>query len=215
MERTVPGATFWNFIAIAQQGWAWSMQPYGRLDVARNQYAQDLLDSDYTHLLMFDIDHKHPVDVVKRLGQRWLEDPQRLVVGALAFRRGPPFDPCFFYRDDDGRYYSLAEWEQGCLSCDVIGFSAVLFHRSVFERLPKPWFRFDYAKAGRGIWTGEDFAFCMAAREAGIGIYCDTALVTPHLVEQWAVEDTFTSYRQAQAGASLRPTGQAPVDGGK
>ncbi len=111
MERQINQQAFWSFIRIAQQGVPFFSLPYTRCDIARNSFAQDLLNSDHTHLLMLDSDHVHPTDIIQRLVRWVLEDSRRLVVGGLNFRRGEPYDACAYLKDDDDTIYTLTEWE--------------------------------------------------------------------------------------------------------
>ena len=66
--------TFDNFWQIAAQGVQPLFMNYTRTDLARNKAAAMLLDSDFTHLIMLDVDHKHPPDIVQRLSQWFLRD---------------------------------------------------------------------------------------------------------------------------------------------
>jgi GT2 family glycosyltransferase len=50
----------------------------------------------------------------------------------------------------------------------------LLIKMSVFDKLSKPYFRFDTDASGAIV--GEDYVFCDRAREAGFRIWCDAAL---------------------------------------
>ncbi|RPJ24411.1 MAG: glycosyltransferase family 2 protein [Planctomycetaceae bacterium] len=142
MERTMAHAddVFFNFLAIAQNGVPFIKQNYTRTDVARNKMAMQLLQSDFTHLLMLDVDHIHPTDIVQRLARWVVADPGKQVIGGLNFRRGEPYEPCCFLIGPDGRYYAPAEWERGLVKVDIIGTGSILISREVFERMQPPWF---------------------------------------------------------------------------
>lgn len=58
------------------------------------------------------------------------------------------------------------------LELDACGFGCVLTHRSVFEKVEPPWFRWHK--------SGEDFYFCRLAQGAGIQIYGDMGCVVGH-----------------------------------
>lgn len=190
MERTIPEAAVWGLIGIAQQGYPFIRQGYTRTDVARNQFAEHLLSTDCTHLLMLDLDHDHPMDIVTRLG-RWADDEHQVIAG-LAFRRGPPHDPLMFYQDEAGQWYAPTEWPQGLVSAGIVGTGAILIDRRVFERLPRPWFAYSYDKPE--AWPGEDIWFCRLCREAGVTLWCDTTTVSPHMGTQWIDEAAFRTY---------------------
>src|SRR5512139_1698249 len=63
---------FWN---IAQQGVPLFHRPYHRTDYLREKYAEELLRSDFTHILMLDSDQKHPATVVQKLARNVIDDP--------------------------------------------------------------------------------------------------------------------------------------------
>src|ERR1044071_1567025 len=70
--------------------------PSQRVDVNRNNIVRMFLQAskrDDDTLVMLDSDHVHPADIVERLVAHDVG-----VVGALAFTRGAPFMPCFFFR---------------------------------------------------------------------------------------------------------------------
>lgn len=196
MERTVLEPSFWSFIALAQQGYAFVSRPYDRIDVTRNRFAQHLLDTpEYTHLLMLDMDHLHAPDIPERLARHWLRDPEKLVIAGLNFRRSEPYDPLVWVQGPDGTMYSLTDWPKGLLKCNVVGTGAMLIHRSVFERIPRPWFENDYSLAANAdAWPGEDVGFCKKCGEAGIDIWCDTTTTSPHLGFTAVSQETYRGY---------------------
>ncbi len=191
MERTIPEESVWGLIGIAQQGYPFIRQGYTRTDVARNQFAEHLLTTDCTHLLMLDLDHDHPPDIVTRLS-RWADDGHQVIAG-LCFRRSPPHDPLMFYPDGD-KWYAPTEWPRGLVSAGIVGTGAILIDRRVFERLPKPWFGYSYDGAAAGGYPSDDIWFCRLCREAGIGLWCDTTTVSPHMATRWIDEKAFRSY---------------------
>jgi hypothetical protein len=183
-----------DLIAIAQRGHPFVRIPYTRTDLARNSLAEHLLSEErFTHVLMLDADHRHPHDIVERLSRWVIEDPSRQVVAGLAFRRGAPFDPCMYMEADNGQVYVPDEW-QGLLRVDLAGTAAMMISREVFERIPRPWFAFDYSGAAKREYPGEDMWFCRRCKEHGIPIWVDTTTVSPHLIENWVTEGTFRSY---------------------
>jgi hypothetical protein len=198
VERNVSSMAFWNFLSIARTGIPIMASPYsGRVDRTRNIMASSLLGSNFTHLLMLDSDHAHPVDIVPRLVRHVVADPSRLVVSGLNFRRGEPFDPCCWIMGDDGKPYAPAEWDQGLVRVDVCGAGSMLVAREVFEQLPFPWFYHDYSKVPEE-WPGEDVMFSIACMEHGIDIWVDTTTQSPHLLEVGIAEGTYRNYLARQ-----------------
>jgi hypothetical protein len=194
LERTLPSLVFHSFWAIARRGWPLLEGGYGRIDVNRNRFARQLLNSDYTHLLMLDLDHLHPPDVVERLGRWMLEDPDRLVVSGLYFRRGEPFDPLAFVFGPEGGLHPLVEWPHGCIEVHAFGNGMLLVHRSVFERLEPPWWAYDYGRAHDDVYPTEDMYFCYLCREAGIKLWVDTTTTSSHIIENLVAEATWRAW---------------------
>jgi len=80
----------------AQLGYNHLVQGYRRTDDARNKAVVALAEvaqDDRDVLVMLDADHMHPIDIIERLVAHDVG-----VVGAMAFRRGEPFDVCAFRR---------------------------------------------------------------------------------------------------------------------
>ena len=199
LERAISHADqcFWQFMAIAQQGPTFFPLPYQRTDLFRNKVATKLLQSDFTHLLMLDIDHIHPADIIQRLAKWYIIAPQVQVVGGLNFRRGKPFEPCAF-KIEDGAVYSIAGWGKGLVEVDALGTGCIMVAREVFEQIEPPWFYNSYERAWRDEWPGEDIGFSNKCRDAGIKLYCDTTLTSPHLTTSKIDESTFRNHLKAQ-----------------
>lgn len=196
MERTLAHAdkVFFNFLGIAQQGFPFIQIGYGRTDLVRNRMALHLLSTDFTHLVMLDADHIHPIDIVQRLMTSFIRKPDLRIVGGLNFRRGEPYDPCAFIRGDNGMYYPMAEWERGLIRVDALGTGCIAIDRRVFEQIEPPWFWNDYSRIMDDVWPGEDMGFAEKCREAGIMQYCDTTITSPHMIDGVVEESAYREY---------------------
>lgn len=195
VERTINQHAFHAFLRIAQRGHAFIKKPYTRTDIACNSFVEQLLESDFTHLLILGSDHIHPPDVVERLIKWVKEDGDRKVVAGLNFRRGAPFDPLAFV-EHEGQYCPIAEWEQGLVKVDLLGTGTCLISREVFETIPKPWFYYDYSKVQEGKWISEDITFCNLCTQYGFDLWVDTTTVSPHLITTSIDENTFRQYME-------------------
>jgi len=97
-----------------------------------------------------------------------------------------------------GDWFDLTDWPDGLLKCDVVGTGAMLIHRSVFERIPTPWFTNDYSQVqALDMWPGEDVGFCHKCGDAGIDIWCDTTTTSPHLSTTAVDQATYRAYIEA------------------
>ena len=196
MERSIGHASrvFPNFMQIAAQGVPMMRMDYQRTDVARNHAALELIRSEeYTHVIMLDIDHVHPVDIVQRFSRWFMLDPEVKVVGGMNFKRSDPHSPCCFFINEDGDVATPAVWEQGLIEVDAIGTGSIMISREVFERIEPPWFFNTYNKEDvmRDIWPGEDMGFSELCRKAGIKMFVDTTTTSPHMTDRAIDEQDF------------------------
>lgn len=177
---------------------------YTRTDMARNNLVSSFLElssEPNDTLVMFDDDHIHAPVSLERLVS-WDVG----VVGALTFRRGEPYYPCFFVRDEkSGNLMMPSTWEQSLAKGAIVGTGAIAIQRWVFEKLlqsgyPFPWFRYEYPilanngyldadgklapnkAVGAGyVSPSEDMYFGSLCEKAGIPHHCDMGLIAPHL----------------------------------
>jgi hypothetical protein len=192
-EQTIP-----RFVALGSLGAEFMWFPYGRIDLVRNLAGIQLLRSDFTHLIMLDADHEHPVgnnDIIRRLARWTIVKPDVQVVGALNFKRGKPFNPvCYVETKDEGIFSALSDWTPGLLKVALSGAGAIMINREVFEQLPMPWFYNIYDKAYLGEYPGEDIGFSINCMKNGIDMYVDTTTTCPHLTASTINEETFRKF---------------------
>lgn len=195
MERTVNAHAVMALLDVSIHAHHYNVlrinMAYKAVDDARNSACKIFwrnTSDDEDVLVMLDNDHKHPANIVEHLIARC--DAEHEVVGALAFRRSQPHDPCFYQVPVDGGDTQVATSFDGSLvRCDIVGTGAIAIRRSAFRKLREaghdwPWFRFVY-KDGmeHDIRQSEDWSFGLLCRNIGISHWCDTSIVTPHLGE--------------------------------
>ena len=196
---------FYQFMRIVSQGIDIIEHPYGRTDYVRNivsdEFRKPMRGNEpfYTHILMLDADHVHPVDIIQRLAKRVLENPDRLVVAGLNFKRTAPFTPCAFLKDPNGgdNFYSMMDIPEGIIEVAAIGTGCILIAREAFDRLEKPYFYYEYAGADDGNYPSEDIGFSVNCRKAGIKIWCDTTVTSPHMSDVYVDKLTHERYWEA------------------
>jgi hypothetical protein len=115
-------------------------------------------------LLFLDSDMVFPPTALLRLILH-----QKDIVGATYTKRVAPFDVLGS---------KLAE-QPAVLSGDLLEMHRIptgclLINMQVFDKLAKPYFRFDTDDKGHIV--GEDYVFCDRAREVGFRIWCDAVL---------------------------------------
>lgn len=202
MERTFHYAAVYQFWHIAASG-SWPLAPiiYGRTDANRNLIAAWFLRSEYTHLCMLDADHLHAANIVEALARPMTQDPNRLIVAGVNFRRTYAYEPCIYRADADGRLAPVTDWDRtGLNKVDGVGTGCIMIARSVFETIPRPWFEYTYAFAADDLYPAEDLDFCVKARNAGIDIYADGRITSPHLGELAIDEATWAQVQKSEQG---------------
>jgi len=157
-----------------------TMGEFGRTMV--NPFTNSL----YTHILWLDDDHVFNPDLAISLARHGKD-----MVTALYFSRLEPFLPSVYVKDastDKYSHYPLIECPDSLFECDASGFGGMLMRRAVLDRVPKPWFTIDHR-------AGEDIAFCVAAREQGIKIYCDGGYKLGHVgAPMMVTEEVYRHY---------------------
>lgn len=163
----------------------------GPIDTLRNDLVEKALQIGATHIMMLDTDMDYHPQTIPRLLSHKLP-----VVGALTFRRYPPFDPIML-RGKLGDYESIDEWKEGELvEVDATGAGCLLFNMDVFKRMPKPWFKFRHLKTGEGI--GEDIGFCSDLKDAGYRIFVDTTVPSGHMTTLLVNHATYKLYKSVK-----------------
>lgn len=174
---------------------------YTRTDNARNLLCKSFLDipGQFDDLLvMLDVDHNHPADILDKFAAHPNEEG---VVGALAFRRGEPYDPLFFLRDEMGALRAPASFEYGnTYKCAIVSTSAIAIRRWVFNELNLrgynyPWFRYEYPT--NGAQPSEDMYFGRICEQAGIWHYVDTGVIIPHATLSWVNREVNEAFLKA------------------
>lgn len=185
--------------------------PYMRTDMARNRIAQSFLEVSSKPndvLVMLDGDHIHPSDVVQQLV--CYEPEQVGVIGALYFRRGAPYDPLFFVRDNEGRLRNPAEWTEGLVyECAIVATGAIAIRRWVFEKLDEegpgyPYFQYRYPEDNDFSMT-EDVWFGLECEKIGINHYVDTSVRTPHLRIDAVTQHNWEDYKGEHPEMTVDP----------
>ncbi len=162
------------------------MSPRIMIDSNRNIIAERMLENtDCTHLMMIDDDMIFSADAVMNLLKHNVD-----VVGCLAFKRRPNYNPCVYRKKEDGNYYPILPTV--FQEVDVVGTSGILIKREVLEKIPSPRFETGYDKEGlrfkKGSHFSVDFDFCLKCKDAGFKVYCDPAVQFKHIGEPEVVD---------------------------
>ena len=182
---------------MGQLGWTPLWAEYGRTDVTRQGLALAFLEHSANPndtLVMLDVDHEHPREVLERLAAHDVP-----VAAALNFRRGEPYQACAFRRSGVGDLHHLASFPPGLHRMDALGTGAIAIQRRVFERLQAlghVWFfKYEYGSPTDPLASpSEDMYFSKICEEAGIEMFVDTTIVSPHITLGLIDQDTHEAY---------------------
>lgn len=159
------------------------------VDSNRNNAVQRFLSSRFEWLLFIDSDVVPPIDVVERLLRHRKKIVSGLVWSSMAGEKGKSWEhdplpyPTSMIRDSEGEGWKVArkqlESNKTLIQVDAVGMACILIHREVFEKMDGNWFRLTYG--ANGICDGgEDFTFCMKAKEIGYEIWADKSVQCSH-----------------------------------
>lgn len=131
---------------------------------ARNNCVTGAQSVKAAYLMFIDSDMVFPPETIDRLLAH-----DKDIVGATYVRRGPPFDNLGKSIDAD------AAKQSGLVEMTHMPTGMLLIRMSVFDKLTKPYFRYN-TNEDLGLIDGEDMCFSRLAREAGFQIFCDLDL---------------------------------------
>jgi len=141
-------------------------------------------------ILWLDDDVIVPYGLMRKL--REVADPaERPFVAVVGHDRGAPFKPAVWDFDKVGRVTVSRQWEtetmpkSGVHRVDCTGLCAALWHRSLFEKIPQPWFISTpgevFPDGGIEHKINPDSWFCEKCRENNIPIHVCCDITIAHL----------------------------------
>ena len=147
------------------------MQTGSLISKQRQNLAQAAINSEFTHILWLDSDMSFPPDILETL----LEHDLDIVAGNYSTRSAPRKGVA---------YKTLGKWESWLKPSETtprlqpvegVGMGCMLVKTSVFSNMETPWYEVSWVPEWQEF-IGEDFYFCMAARQAGFNVWIDTLL---------------------------------------
>ena len=159
---------------------------------ARNLLAKKAIDEGFDRVLWLDSDMVFDADLMDRLSADM--DKGLQYVCGLFFTRKNPLKPCIYKymgnrTNENGEEAPAADPytdypREQVFPVDGSGFAAVMMTTDLIRKCgPSPFFPI--------MGFGEDFTFCLRAREAGATLWCDSAAKVAHIGQSLATEDVF------------------------
>ena len=157
------------------------------IDTARNSIVDEFLKMPGKYLMMIDDDHEFSPKTALKLMEHNVD-----IVGALAFKRRPDYQPCVYRQNqEDKQYYPILP--KVFQEVDVVGSGCIMIKKEVFEKVKFPYFYTEYDE--KGVHWSVDFRFCQKAKKEGYKIFVDPTVEIPHIGEQEIVNsNTFLKH---------------------
>lgn len=198
----IPSSFFYSFALMEKPDFTFIHADNGPIDTLRNDIVEKALSVGATNLIMMDVDMIYHPKTITRLLSHKLP-----IVGALCFRRYPPFDSIMLKEkvidEKTSGYESIDEWEEDALvEVDATGAGCLMFDMQVFRKMPYPWFRFQ--KQANGMTIGEDIGFCQDLKKAGYKIFVDTSVPSDHLTTMAVNRATNKLYNAMKAAKEIK-----------
>jgi hypothetical protein len=157
---------------------------------ARNKLVRNFMESDCTDFLFVDADVVINTDAVTRILA--LSSDKDVVAGSYPRRSKDAKFFLDFYLDEDGQ---LEFDDHGLMRVESVSTGFMLIRRHVIEHMIEKHPEWQYAGDGdgetehaifdfmilNGQYIGEDYAFCLRARQDGFKIYLDPMISLPHI----------------------------------
>lgn len=158
---------------------------------ARNKLAEKAVKEGFDRVLWLDSDMHFEPDLLERFN-RHLDNGLEFVCG-LFFTRKWPITPCVYSKcelqEKDGMFVPTiepAEYGTELIEVAACGFGAVAMSTDVLKRVMERDFAFSPLPG-----FGEDFSFCLRAREHGTHIWCDPNIKVGHVGISIINEETY------------------------
>lgn len=140
---------------------------------ARINIVKEAQKANCTHLLFVDSDMVFDADAAEKLLNR-----DKDIIGVNTNLRKLPLTSTVKFHNEKGE--KVFEPNGELFECQAVGTGFMLIKMSVFDKLPTPWFFYEYDEKG-DMKTGSDMWFCNKAREAGFKVFCDLSVKVGHI----------------------------------
>jgi hypothetical protein len=158
---------------------------------AREKIVEFAKNNDCKYILYLDSDMVPPNDMLFKMLEH-LKNPDIDIISGMAFKRTPPFQPCFYTKlqYDSKKFEPYLESpvefpDVGLLPIQGAGMACCMIKTELFNKIKKPYF-FPLPN------LGEDLTFCYKARiEANAKMFCDLSIDTGHIAQMPISKDHF------------------------
>ena len=142
---------------------------------ARDRLTREAIESNADRVLWLDSDMQFGVDLMQRLAEDM--DTGMDFVSGLYFKRQFPVVPLLSKLQDDKLAPCLDYPKDQVFEVDATGFGACMMSTKLLKDVVDTFGSPFYPVAGHG----EDYSFCVRARELGYKLYCDSRIKVGHV----------------------------------
>ena len=147
------------------------MQTGSLIAKQRQDLAQSAINAGATHILWLDSDMTFLPDVVDQLIGHDLD----IVAANYSTRTAPRKGVAYKHIGKWNSWLTPDETSPRLQAVEGVGMGCMLVKTTVFSKIPSPWFEVSWVQEWKE-YIGEDFYFCMLAKDAGFTVFIDTAL---------------------------------------
>lgn len=192
----------WQFVYSAlslrpQYPATWRMVGSSLVYHAREEICQFAIQGGHDYVFFIDSDMEFPGNIIDRFIAY-----DKPVVGAMAFKRVEPFEPCFYdeinIMKDTVQLKPITEYGRGLVEAKGIGMACCLIKTEILKDIEMPYF-FPHPK------LGEDLAFCKKVTDAGNKIYVDTDFCAGHIGSFAITDKNYKAYQAFQQQQKEQP----------
>jgi hypothetical protein len=174
---------------------------------ARDKIIEFALKEEADWVMFVDSDMVLPNNILTRFTNLILEGKQVEMISGMAFKRIPPFQPCFYskaYIDPETRKPVLESPikfpDKGLIRCEGLGMACTYIDMNVIKRMKQAQEESgqeaNYFFPFPGV--GEDLTFCLRARKyAKVEMFTDLEISVGHVGEMVATKEHFFAARDA------------------
>lgn len=142
---------------------------------ARNKIVEKALEENASHVLFIDSDLKFPPWAMDML-----VDQKKDIVAGVYVSKQIPHMPLVSKKTTNGKLRVVTDFPRDrVFEADAIATGFMLINMDVIKKIKPPYFSFDGEFNGTKL--GEDYYFCLKARDAGFKVYADPRLELAHI----------------------------------
>ncbi|MAG18132.1 MAG: hypothetical protein CL944_01520 [Candidatus Diapherotrites archaeon] len=144
------------------------------MDVSRNKCVEKFFETDADWLFFLDTDtfmEPNTIELLLNHGKK--------IIGGIYTSRHEPYLP-IAYKKVDGKLTPITEIPNKIFQVDALATGCLLIHKSVFEKMKKPYFEYEKDANKERILKSEDVFFCEKAKKEGFEIFADPSIKVWH-----------------------------------